>query len=449
MEKSANQLLDKLLANQYEAYLVGGCVRDRLMHKPVQDFDIATNALPEQVMELFSHTIPTGLKHGTVTVMLEGVAFEVTTFRKESAYEEHRRPQQVEFVSDLQEDLQRRDFTMNAMAIDLKGTVIDPFDGQIDIAQKLVRCVGNPNERFEEDALRLLRCIRFAVNYGFRIEQATWEALLQHAHLLKFVAMERVRVELEKMLAGDNPYQALELLLDSQLLKYVKLELQFPFIKWKTADLPVYLRKLSQLDNPLLRWALLFYSMQTTSDKASRALKKLTFSSKQLKVIIPILNLEIWLHEQIDHALQAKRTPDKNDHVALSSSRVSVDRPDLIWKQAAIQFGKDTLLDWLSIKQIEFSELASNTSLDLKQSVFIVFLRSGNEWISEMPVETLSELDLIGSDLLTHFDMPAGPWVSEFLQRLLLDAAFGNARNQKNHLLKRAEIYRKELNKHE
>jgi tRNA nucleotidyltransferase (CCA-adding enzyme) len=155
MEQSVNQLMDKLLANQFEAYLVGGCVRDSLMHKPVQDYDIATNALPEQVMEIFAHTIPTGLKHGTVTVMLEGVPFEVTTFRKESAYEEHRRPQQVEFVSDLQEDLQRRDFTMNAMAIDLKGAIIDPFDGQRDIEQKLVRCVGNPDERFSEDACKL------------------------------------------------------------------------------------------------------------------------------------------------------------------------------------------------------------------------------------------------------------------------------------------------------
>jgi tRNA nucleotidyltransferase (CCA-adding enzyme) len=449
MEQSANQLLDKLAANRFEAYLVGGCVRDQLMHKPVKDFDIATNALPQQVMELFDHTIPTGLKHGTVTVMLEGVAFEVTTFRKESAYEEHRRPQHVEFVSDLQEDLQRRDFTMNAMAMDLNGNVLDPFDGQGDIALNLVRCVGNPDERFQEDALRLLRCIRFAANYGFSIEHATWEALIQHAHLLKFVAMERVRVELEKMIAGDNPFHALELLLDSKLLRYVKLELQLPLIKWKTNDLPAYLSDLTELQDPLLRWALLLHSMQTTSDKASRALKKLTFSSKQMKIIMPLLKLEHWLHQQIDLAIQEKRTPDKNDHVSLSAARVSVDRPDLIWKQAAIQFGKDTLLGWLRIKQIEFPELIDNPVLDLKQSVFIVFLRSGNEWISEMPVETLSELDLLGSDLIEHFDLPAGPWVSEFMHRLLLDAAFGNARNQKNHLLKRAEIYRKELKKNE
>jgi tRNA nucleotidyltransferase (CCA-adding enzyme) len=290
---------------------------------------------------------------------------------------------------------------------------------------------------------------KMLANYGFTIEQATWDALTRHAHLLKFVAMERVRVELEKMIAGENPYLALELLLDSKLLKYVKLELQLPIVKWQTTDLPSYLRNLIKLQDPLLRWVLLFHSMQTSSDKASRALKKLTFSSKQMKVIIPLLKLEHWLQEQIDLAIQEKRTPDKNDHVSLTNARLSVDRPDLIWKQAAIQFGKNTLLGWLRIKQIEFAELSRDPMLDQKQSMVGIFLRNGNEWIAEMPVETLSELDLIGSDLLEHFDMPAGPWVSEFLHRLLLDAAFGNARNQKNHLLNRAEIYRKELNKHD
>jgi hypothetical protein len=163
-----------------------------------------------------------------------------------------------------------------------------------------------------------------------------------------------------------------------------------------------------------------------------------------------LLKLEHWLQEQIDLAIQEQRTPEKKDHISLTAARLSVDRPDLIWKQAAIQFGKGTLLGWLKIKQIEFSELSKEEQdLGLKQTVFGVFLNNGNEWISEMPVETLSELDVIGSDLLEHFSLPAGPWVSEFLHRLLLDAAFGNVRNQKSHLLKRAEIYRKELNKNE
>ncbi|MEX2460790.1 MAG: CCA tRNA nucleotidyltransferase [Paenibacillaceae bacterium] len=449
MEQSANRLLDKLLANQFEAYLVGGCVRDRVMHKPVQDYDIATNALPEQVMELFPHTIPTGLKHGTVTVMLGGFPFEVTTYRKESGYDEHRRPEQVEFVSDLQEDLQRRDFTINALAMDTKGAIIDPFEGQKDLQLGIIRCVGNPGDRFQEDALRMLRCVRFAANYSFQIEQATWDALLHNVQLLHFIAMERVRVELEKMLAGAHPYLALELLMESKLLQHLKLELQLPLTKWQAKDLPAYLGKLATLAEPLLRWALLFHSMRVSAEKASRAMKRLTFSSKQIKTIMPIIKLEMWLQEQIEIAIQEQHTPEKKEPVSLAVARLSVDRPGLIWKRAAVQFGKEALLGWLKIKQIEFSELPAQETIDLKQSVFMTFINQGNEWISEMPVETLTELDIVGSDLLEHFTIPAGPWVSEVLHRLLLDAAFGNVRNQKSHLLQRAEIYRKELKSRE
>jgi tRNA nucleotidyltransferase (CCA-adding enzyme) len=447
MVQTANQLLDKLLTNQFEAFLVGGCVRDLLMQRSIQDIDIATNALPEQVMELFPHTIPTGIKHGTVTVILEGIPFEVTTYRKETDYEEHRRPQQVEFVTDLHEDLQRRDFTINAMAIDAKGLIIDLFDGQGDIGLKLIRCVGNPQERFQEDALRMLRCIRFAANLGFDIEEAAWAALTQNVQLLKYVAMERVRVELEKMVAGDNPYHALELLLEAKLLQHVKSELQLPIVKWQTSDMPAYLRNLTELEDPLLRWALLFHSMKISADKANRAMKRLTFSSKQSKSIMLLLKLELGLQEQIDLAIQEHDSPEKKEPVSLTTARLSADRPVLIWKQAAVQFGKQALQGWLSIKKIENVELRSDQALDRKQTVIAAFLLHGNEWIAEMPVETLNELDIAGSDLLEHFAIPAGSWVSEVLHRLLLDAAFGNARNQKSHLLQRAEIYRKELNK--
>jgi len=446
MEIAANQLLDKLIANQFEAYLVGGCVRDRLMDKQIKDYDIATNALPQQVMDLFAHTIPTGLKHGTVTVVMNGLPFEVTTYRTETAYEEHRRPQQVEFVSDLNQDLMRRDFTINSMAMDAKGRVIDPFNGQADIKLKMIRCVGNPNERLQEDALRMLRCIRFAVNYSFEIEQMTWTALLQHVHLLSFIAMERVRAELEKMLASDQPLRAIELLLESKLLSHLKQELELPLSKWQVEQLPSYLTKLTDLEEPMLRWALLFHSLNISVENVNRALKKLTFSKKQIQIIVPVLKLENWLQEQLALALQVQHLPEKNEPVSLSAARLTVDRPDLIWKRAAIQFGKDVLTNWLKVKQIEYADLLHLDGVnDLKQAAFRSFIRHGMEWISEMPVETLNELAISGNDLVLYYAIPAGPWVSDVLQRLLLDAALGNARNQKSHLLQRAEIYRKEL----
>jgi hypothetical protein len=237
--------------------------------------------------------------------------------------------------------------------------------------------------------------------------------------------------------------------LEAKLLQHVKSELQLPLVKWQTIDLPAYLRNLTELEDPLLRWALLFHSMKISADKANRAMKRLTFSSKQSKAIILLLKLELGLQEQIDLAIQDHDSPGKKEPVFLSTARLSDERPVLIWKESAVQFGKQALEGWLLIKKIENAELQSEQALDRKQTVIAAFLLHGNEWIAEMPVETLAELDIVGSDLLEHFTIPAGPWVSDVLHRLLLDAAFGNARNQKSHLLQRAEIYRKELNKNE
>ncbi|MDB5055886.1 MAG: tRNA nucleotidyltransferase [Bacilli bacterium] len=452
MEKAANQLLQVLSAHQFEAYFVGGYVRDRILNKPIQDIDIATSALPQQVMQLFPHTIPTGLKHGTVTVIIDDQAFEVTTFRKESSYEEHRRPQHVEFVSDLVEDLQRRDFTINAMAMDSYGGIKDPFNGQADIEKGIVRCVGNPDERFQEDALRMLRCIRFAANYHFQIETETWHGLLQNSALLKHVAMERVRVEVEKMIAGSDPFRALQLLLTSKLLQHTKAELAFPLVDWLPSDLPLYIKFLTELESPELRWALLLKSMKISSDKASKILRKLTFSSHQSKGIVAFLKLDQWLYEQVSLALIEQAAPQKKIAVSLAEARLSIDRPALIWKRAAVQFGKEALLGWLQMMQLEKQQLVPLTEQTKKSTadfVFAGFCENGVEWIAEMPVETLADLEITGSDLVEHFALLPGPWVSEMLQRLLLDAAFGNARNQKRYLLQRAEIYRKELKKHE
>ncbi|WP_394297943.1 CCA tRNA nucleotidyltransferase, partial [Gordoniibacillus kamchatkensis] len=215
-------MLRTLTEAGYEAYFVGGCVRDRLLGVPVKDMDIATSALPAQVMSLFVRTVPTGLQHGTVTVILEGHTFEVTTFRTESGYVDYRRPQTVEYVTSLEEDLRRRDFTMNAMAMDAEGNVCDPFGGREDLARGVLRCVGEAEQRFGEDALRMLRCIRFAAAYGLEVEAGTWAALREQAPLLRHIAMERCRAELERMVEGPAPVRALRLLADSGLWRHFK-----------------------------------------------------------------------------------------------------------------------------------------------------------------------------------------------------------------------------------
>ena len=191
-------ILQKLNRCGHEAYIVGGCVRDRLLNIEPHDWDICTSAIPDEILEIFSGEtiIPTGLKHGTVTIMIDGNPYEVTTFRVDGKYTDSRRPDSVCFTDNLIEDLKRRDFTINAMAYNLTSGLVDPFNGEIDLQNNLLKCVGNPNDRFEEDALRILRAMRFAVKYGLDIENTTYGAMVANKNGLKNISKERITSEL-------------------------------------------------------------------------------------------------------------------------------------------------------------------------------------------------------------------------------------------------------------
>lgn len=198
-------ILNTLERSGYEARLVGGCVRDTLLHRRPNDWDVATAAAPEAVTELFERTVPTGIRHGTVTVLYGGSACEVTTYRVEGAYSDHRRPDSVRFTSRLEEDLSRRDFTINAMAMDASLTLTDPFGGREDLSRRLIRCVGNARERFTEDALRMLRAVRFAAQLDFALDSAALEAIAGCAPLCSALSPERVAAELRAVLASRDP----------------------------------------------------------------------------------------------------------------------------------------------------------------------------------------------------------------------------------------------------
>lgn len=198
-------ILQTLEQAGHAAYLVGGCVRDYLLDKTPDDFDICTSAMPEETMGLFARCIPTGIAHGTVTVLYDGMQAEVTVFRRESAYSDHRHPDGVEFTSDLTEDLSRRDFTINAMAMDRQGNLHDPWGGQADLQAGILRCVGDPEKRLREDALRMLRGLRFSAQLGFSIEENTLRAIIKNAPYCRYVAAERIQVELTKTLLSDRP----------------------------------------------------------------------------------------------------------------------------------------------------------------------------------------------------------------------------------------------------
>ena len=202
----AEFVLHRLHDAGYQAYVVGGCVRDTLLGKEPNDWDVCTNALPQEMQRVFAdcHVIETGLQHGTLTVMYRHEPFEVTTFRVDGEYTDHRHPDEVIFMADVRDDLSRRDFTVNAMAWSPDTGVVDAFGGQEDLERRLIRCVGEPEKRFQEDALRIMRAMRFASVYGFAIDPATDAAIHALKHTLKDVAAERIRVELMKLLCGDG-----------------------------------------------------------------------------------------------------------------------------------------------------------------------------------------------------------------------------------------------------
>ncbi len=205
MPMDVKNIIETLEANGHEAFAVGGCVRDTLLLRAPGDWDITTSAKPEEVKALFSHTIDTGIQHGTVTVMKNHVGYEVTTYRIDGEYEDARHPKEVIFTANLVEDLKRRDFTINAMAYNDRVGIVDKFDGIRDLEEKVIRCVGEPRERFSEDALRMLRAIRFAAQLGFSIDEKTKEAIKELAPTLAKVSKERIAVELIKILVSDHP----------------------------------------------------------------------------------------------------------------------------------------------------------------------------------------------------------------------------------------------------
>ena len=250
-----------------QAYLVGGAVRDLARGMGAKDWDIATDARPEEVMGMFRRVIPTGIKHGTVTILYKGLSLETTTFRTESGYADGRHPDQVEYAATIEEDLSRRDFTMNALAQDiLTGRIVDPWGGAADIRDRVIRCVGDPAERFSEDGLRPLRAVRFAAQLGFRIEDRTLAAIGAALPTTARIAKERIRDELDKMLGSRKPSIGLRLMEQTGLLGLILPELaacrgidQKGFHRFDVLDHSFFSCDGAPGDRLILRWAALLH----------------------------------------------------------------------------------------------------------------------------------------------------------------------------------------------
>lgn len=400
---SAWKIVDRLEESGEEAYLVGGYVRDKLLGRPVKDIDIATSAHPETVMRIFERAEPTGLQHGTVTVVEGGRPFEVTTFRSETGYSDYRRPDQVRFIRSLHEDLSRRDFTMNAMALSRQSKLIDPFGGKADLEAGVLRAVGDPMRRFMEDALRMLRCIRFAAEYRLAIDGATWDALRANAPLLANIAAERIRAELERMVEGSYPLRGLSLLADSGIVKFFPIPLGIDVSMLVAEEKQNALRLWGRITDPEARWAYLYAVMETEADKLPAVLRKLTFAKRKANRIHQLLRL----HERVVSEELATRMNRSDD-----------------WKMMSLTYGVDTACQWVS--------MARQTCL-LPEAQ----LADMEKWIAEMPVRALADLAVDGT-ILQQAGISSGPRLGRLLRHLFTQVALGKLDNTEEALLREA-----------
>jgi tRNA nucleotidyltransferase (CCA-adding enzyme) len=387
----ALQVVERIEQAGYEAYLVGGCVRDQLLHEVPTDYDIATSAKPEVIQALFGKTVPTGLKHGTVTVLQDGFSIEVTTFRIEGAYQDHRRPSHVRFVSLLKEDLARRDFTFNAMAEDRQGHIIDYFSGLQDLERKIVRTVGDPYERFQEDPLRMVRAARFATQFSFQLDKWTEEAMGQLKQECRYLSVERVTAEIEKMWAMPQCSIGINILACCGLLRNLP-----PFCQW---DLPIHFDraewlKLDKVQDRVVRWALLLFFCQVTSEEIGIRLVDLRLSRQD--------------RAHIKNCFQLGTT----------------------WQDREITVKKDLLqYGFETVQAAGFFASCFDPQMEDIEKRFA-------QWWSELIVKEIGELAVDGKVLMEACGERPGPWIKQTLHYLLEQVAIGALANDRPTLLK-------------
>lgn len=375
----AKHIITNLARAGYSAYMVGGCVRDSLMGLMPKDWDIATSAEPTAIKRLFTHTVDTGIKHGTVTVVINRCNYEVTTFRIDGEYQDGRRPESVAFTNSIEDDLSRRDFTMNAIAYNHQSGLVDPFGGAEDIAKKNIRCVGNAEHRFTEDALRMMRALRFAAQLGFSIDPNTISAIPPLAERLGLVSIERVRDELTKLMSSANPH-VLPLVEESGLWPYVLRGMTF---SGKLDKIAMMLETCPK--EPAMLYALL---LKEEKKSVGAFLRHLRFDNNTINKTVLYVN---WLD-----------VPIPNDRYAI--------------KKALADMGMESFVNLLTLKSIIYpfypiSPTAPQESWDRQRATAENILKYGECF-------TLKELDISGQDLIEAGILP-GKEMGQIMANLL------------------------------
>ena len=427
-------ILNLLEQHGFEAYIVGGCVRDAIINRNPQDWDIATSAKPHEVKNIFQRTIDTGLKHGTVTVLLNTAAFEITTYRIDGKYINNRKPEEVAFTDSLEADLSRRDFTINAMAYHPDKGLIDPFGGMEDIELKQIKAVGDPGQRFEEDALRMLRAVRFSAQLNYRIEENTLQAIEAFCHLLNNISGERIRDELNKILLA-NP-MIFQLLHTTGILRHIMPELDLCFQTEQKHPYHIYnvgMHSLHAASNikcsALLRWTMLLHDIgkPLVQSTDSNGIDHFYMHQKR-----SVENAEIVLHRlRFDNAAITKIKKLILEH----DRRIEDDEKSL--RRAVAAIGIDLFEDWIQVRLADIS--AQNPDKAFERIMKLNALKAAyDKIINEKQCLSLKDLALSGKDLM-DIGFSEGKSLGEVLQKLLDEVLEQPELNDREKLLEMAE----------
>ncbi|WP_414054962.1 CCA tRNA nucleotidyltransferase [Macrococcus equi] len=380
---AAQAVIHHIESQGYKAYIVGGAVRNILLDKPVNDIDITTNCLPEEIINIFDRTIPVGIEHGTVLVLWEEYQFEITTFRKDGDYHDHRRPDQVYFVSDLKSDLKRRDFTINALAIDESGEIIDYFEGQDDLLQKNIRAVGDAEQRFQEDALRMIRAIRFQSVLNFDIEENTLNAIHKLSPMVEHVSIERIVIEFKKMIEGTGNSKALQIFYQ-EMYRYI------PFFKCLKNDLKKY-----QIHHATTFEIYLGYIIFCETNECIKRLPNLKISNQEKNLIKTYADIFRYFNF-----------------------------PGYSIRQFVYRYEINLIKDVLKFIHHE--------KLDLNNMIDIQLLKENYHLL---PIHSRSELAINGHDLMIHLGKKQGAWLKQTLEDIENEVIEGRLTNNREKIL--------------
>ena len=397
LPKNVENIIGSLEEHGFEGFVVGGCVRDSLLKKTPKDWDITTDALPVDMKKIFKKTFDTGIAHGTVTVLMDGVGYELTTYRIDGNYSDGRHPDSVSFSKSLSEDLCRRDFTINAMAYSNKKGIVDLFDGRKDLQNGIIRAVGDAKKRFDEDALRMLRAVRFASQLGFKIDDDTFAAIKEKAKLLSNVSKERIFVELNKSLCGEFA-QNIKMVYTSGLYRYIGKE----FAKLDKSIYDFYPRKFPNKKH--MYWAVFLENIENVE-----AVKKILF---ELKSDNATRNNTFLLVKELKNPL-----PSSDEDIRWSLHRI----------------GADLFCDYIEILKSDKKNVDILDKIDTIENRYSLILKENHAY-------EISMLDITGKDLM-DIGISKGPKIGEVLEFLLKKVIENPLNNEKSSLLRLAKEF--------